>query len=65
MELWEPVTIMLREKLKEKKTKSESTEGLYRDGSARSSNEALEIKLSKGADLFNDRYRSTKNGRNL
>ena len=38
---WEPVTPMLREKYKWKKTKYESTDAEYRGGTARMSEEAL------------------------
>ncbi len=42
-----------------------STEAKHRDGAARSSNEAFESTLSKGAASFIWAFRSTRRGRSL
>jgi hypothetical protein len=44
---WEPVTPMLREKYKEKKTKYESTDAEYRDGATCSSDEGAVMALEQ------------------
>ena len=44
---WEPVTPMLREKYKGKKTKYESTDAEYRDGATCSSDEGAVMALER------------------